>query len=169
MVDGQHQAPDVLPPGKTRYPWEVEWALGQVRTGVENLPPPLGFDLRTFQPVANRYTAWAIPGHWKASISCVMSWMSVRPSAKNNSARMGRIFMKLDTWEFAKYLSKNFNFHSSLTGITATLFEDLCTFLIISRSFLFRMRNFSDNSFRENQNKRFMFNNFFPKIVIFIR
>jgi len=37
------------------------------------------------------------------------------------------------------------------------------------RSFLLRMRNVSDKSCRENQNKHFMFNNFFfSKIVLLI-
>ena len=38
--------------------------------------------------------------------------------------------------------------------------EDLCTFMIISRWILLRMRNVSDKSCRENQNTHFMFNNF---------
>jgi hypothetical protein len=41
--------------------------------------------------------------------------------------------------------------------------------MIISRSFLPRMRNVSDKSCRENQNTLFMFHNFFPKIVSFMR
>jgi hypothetical protein len=35
---------------------------GQVWTGAENLPLP-GFDPRTIQPVASRYTDYAIPAH----------------------------------------------------------------------------------------------------------
>ena len=34
---------------------EVGWTPGSVWTGVENLAPP-GFDPRTVQPVASRYT-----------------------------------------------------------------------------------------------------------------
>ena len=45
-----------------------------------------------------------------------------------------------------------------------TLHEDQCTYLIISRSVLLRMRNASDKSCRENRNTPFMFNNSF-KIV----
>jgi hypothetical protein len=45
--------------------------------------------------------------------------------------------------------------------MTVTLREDMCTFMIISRSVLRRMRNVSDKSCRENQNTHFMFNNFF--------
>ena len=50
-----------------------------------------------------------------------------------------------------------------------TLHEDLCTFLILSRSVLLRMRNVSDKSCRENQNNHFVFSNFFSKIVPFMR
>jgi len=41
------------------------------------------------------------------------------------------------------------------------LHKDQCTFFIIPRSFLFRMRNVTDKSFRENQNTHFVFSNFF--------
>jgi len=40
-----------------------------------------------------------------------------------------------------------------------TVYEDRCTFLIISHSFLLRMRHVSDKRGRENQNTRFTFNN----------
>jgi hypothetical protein len=51
------------------------------------------------------------------------------------------------------------------TTITGTSLEDRYTFLIISRSFLLRMRNVSDKSCTENQNTHFVFGNFFTKIV----
>ena len=41
--------------------------------------------------------------------------------------------------------------------------EDQYTFLIISRSFLLKMGNFSDKSCGENRNTQFVFNNFFPE------
>ena len=44
-----------------------------------------------------------------------------------------------------------------MTGITETLSEDLCTFVIISRAVLLRMRNASEKYSRENQNTHFMF------------
>jgi hypothetical protein len=47
----------------------------------------------------------------------------------------------------------------NLTRITAILHADQYTFLIISRSFLIRMRNVSDKSRRENRNTHFMFSN----------
>ena len=40
---------------------EAGWAPGPVCTGAENLAPPPGFDPRTVQPVASRYTDCAIP------------------------------------------------------------------------------------------------------------
>ena len=44
-------------PGKDPVPivQEAGWAPGPVWTGAENFDPP-GFDLRTVQPVASRYT-----------------------------------------------------------------------------------------------------------------
>ena len=49
-----------LPPGKDLVPivQEAGWAPGPVWTGAENLASP-GFDHRTFQPVASRYTDYA--------------------------------------------------------------------------------------------------------------
>jgi len=45
--------------------------------------------------------------------------------------------------------------------IKGTLHENQYIFFISSRSFLLRMRNFSDKICRENQNTHFMFSNFF--------
>ena len=45
-------------PGKDSVP-NVQEAAGQVR----KISPPPGFDPRTVQPVASRYTYWAIPAH----------------------------------------------------------------------------------------------------------
>jgi len=50
-----------------------------------------------------------------------------------------------------------------------TFFEDVGTFTILSRSDLLRIRNVSDNIFRENQNTPFTFNDVYPKIVTFMR
>jgi hypothetical protein len=55
-VGDQRHAPAILPPGKDPVPG---WAPGPVWTGAEYLAPP-GFDPRTVQPVASRYTDWAI-------------------------------------------------------------------------------------------------------------
>jgi len=47
-----------LPPGKDPVPilQEAGWAPGPVWAGAKNLAPPPGFDPRTVQPVASRYT-----------------------------------------------------------------------------------------------------------------
>ena len=61
-VGGQSHTPAALPPGKTRYPWYRRLGGSQGRSGRVRSPPP-GFDPRTVQPVASRYTDWAIPVH----------------------------------------------------------------------------------------------------------
>ena len=49
-----------LPPGKTRYPMYRRLGGPQGRSGqVRKISPPTGFDPRTVQPVASRYTDWA--------------------------------------------------------------------------------------------------------------
>ena len=63
-VGGQRHAPDVLPPVKTRYPLYRRLGGPQGRSGrVREISPPPGFDPRTVQPVASRYTDCAIPAH----------------------------------------------------------------------------------------------------------
>ena len=76
-----------------------------------------------------------------------------------------RIFRSI----FFENLSRSFECDYVLTRITGTLHEDQYTFLIISRSFLLIMRNISDKSRRENQNTHLVFNDFTPKIVLFVR
>jgi hypothetical protein len=65
--------------------------------------------------------------------------------------------------DFSKIRRENSNFHLNLKRITGTLHEYLCTFMIISRWILLRMRNVSHKSCRVNQNTHFMFNNSFPE------
>jgi hypothetical protein len=61
-VGGQHHAPAALPPGKTRYPLYRKLGRPQGRSGrMRKISPPQGFDPRTAQPVASRYTDYAIP------------------------------------------------------------------------------------------------------------
>jgi hypothetical protein len=61
---GQHNAPAAFTPGKDPLPivQEAGWAPEPIWIGAENLAPP-GFLPRTFQPVASRYTDYAIPAH----------------------------------------------------------------------------------------------------------
>jgi hypothetical protein len=61
-VSGQRYAPAALPPGKTRYPLYRTLNGPQGRYGrVQKISPPPGFDPQTVQPVASRYTDWALP------------------------------------------------------------------------------------------------------------
>ena len=49
-----------LPPGKTQYPLYRRLGEPQGRSGqVQKIPPPPGFDPRTFQPVTSHYTDYA--------------------------------------------------------------------------------------------------------------
>ena len=51
-----------LPPGKTRYPLYRRLGGPQGWSGeVQKISPPPGFDSRTVQPVASRYTDYAWP------------------------------------------------------------------------------------------------------------
>ena len=60
-VGGQHQAPAALPPGNTRYPLYRRLGGSQGRYGqVRKISHRPGFDPRTVQPVASRYTDWDI-------------------------------------------------------------------------------------------------------------
>jgi hypothetical protein len=60
-VGGQRHAPAALPLGMTRY---RRLGRPQGRSGrVLKISPPPGFDPRTVQPVASRYTDYAIPAH----------------------------------------------------------------------------------------------------------
>ena len=68
--------------------------------------------------------------------------------------------MKFDIWGFfEKSVEKNQNFFKNFQRITRTLHKDRYTFMVIRRSLLLRMKNFSDRIWRENQNTHFMFNN----------
>ena len=59
-VGGQRHAPAALPPGETRYPLYRRLFGPQSRSGqVRKISPPTGFDPRTVQPLASRYTDWA--------------------------------------------------------------------------------------------------------------
>jgi len=65
-VGGQQHASAALPPGKTRYPLFRRLGGPQFRSGqVWRISPPPGIDPRIFQPVAGRYTDWAIPAQNK--------------------------------------------------------------------------------------------------------
>jgi hypothetical protein len=61
-MGGQHHTPAALPPRKTRYPLYRRLGGPQGWSGrVRKILPQLGFDPRTVQLVASRYTHYAIP------------------------------------------------------------------------------------------------------------
>ena len=63
-VGGQHHAPAALPPEENRYPLYSRLGGPHGRSGrVRKISSPPGFDPRTVQPVASRYTDWAILAH----------------------------------------------------------------------------------------------------------
>jgi len=68
-VGGQRHAPTALLPGKDPEPTvqETGWAPGLVSKGAENLSLH-GFDPRTVQPPASRYTDGAIPARLKINV-----------------------------------------------------------------------------------------------------
>jgi len=94
--------------------------------------------------------------------------VSVRASARNNSAPTGRISVKSNiSVFFFGNLSGIFKIHQHLTRIRGTLHEDQCIVWILSHSVLFRMRNVSDKSYRENEATHFVFSNSFGKLCRF--
>jgi len=69
-VGGQRHAPAALRLGKTRHALYRRQGGPQTQSGeVRKISPPPGFDPRTVQPVASRYTDWAIPGPLFTGIS----------------------------------------------------------------------------------------------------
>jgi hypothetical protein len=69
--------------------------------------------------------------------------VSVRP---HGTAPTERIFVKFDIWKYFENLSRKFKVGYSLTKITGTLHEDLCTFMIICCWILLRLRNVAGKS-----------------------
>jgi hypothetical protein len=63
-VGGERHAPADLLPGMTRYLLYRSLGRPQWRSGrVQKISPPPGFDPRTVQLLASRYTDYAIPAH----------------------------------------------------------------------------------------------------------
>jgi hypothetical protein len=102
---------------------------------------------------------------WKATVSLVMT---VCPSEWYNSAPTGRIFMKFDIGVYFENLLRKIQVSLKSDKING-YFTWRPMSIYISRWILLRMRNVSGKICRENQNTRFIFNNFFPKIMPFVR
>ena len=65
-VGGQRYTLAALPPGKTQYPLYRRLGGPQGQSvWVRKIPPPLGFDPRTIQPIASCYTDLAILAPYK--------------------------------------------------------------------------------------------------------
>jgi hypothetical protein len=66
-------------PGKvTRYPLHTKLGGPQCRSGrVRKISPPPGFDPRTVQPVASRYTDYAIPAHILVPVGINFLWQYI--------------------------------------------------------------------------------------------
>ena len=86
VMGGQRHAPAALPPGKTRYPLYRRVDMPQGQSGrFRNIPPKPGFDPRTFQPVANRYTDWTIASkhthtHTTKTVREISSFALIKPT-----------------------------------------------------------------------------------------
>jgi hypothetical protein len=87
-VIGQRDA--TLPPGNMRYFLYMRPGVPHGRTGqVRKISPPSGFDPRTVEPLASRYTDWAIPAH-----------ISFQYVSKHIIRRSVAIFNSLFCWHF---------------------------------------------------------------------
>ena len=102
----------------------------------------------------------------KATVSFVMS---VRPEETTRLALEGSLLNLVFELFFFENLSRKFKFRQNPTRITDTFIKDVLTFMTISRLILLRTRNILDKSCRENKDTHFMFDNFFPKILPFMR
>ena len=84
-VGGQRHAPAVLTLGKTRYPLYRRLGGPQSRSGqVRKIPPPLGFDPRTVQPVASRYAEETVVAYFESPSSATVSFHIHSTSAFTN-------------------------------------------------------------------------------------
>ena len=69
-VGGQRHAPVALPLGKSWYALYRRLGRPQGRSGrVRKISSPPGFDPRTVEPVACRYTDWAVLAHTLVNIT----------------------------------------------------------------------------------------------------
>ena len=75
----------------------------------------------------------------------VSSCLSVRLTAWNNSAPIGRIFTKFNIWVFFENLSTEFKIHGNLTRIMGNLHDNLRKFMIISTEFFSGRAMFQTN------------------------
>ena len=129
-VGGQRQAPAALPPGKTRYPSYKRLGGPPARSGrVWKISPPPGFDPRTVQPVASRYTDWALPAgfqnneskknaHIKSSMGCHPLYLH-QPSYENTTKQeVPDVWRYLDSHTWMQRTSIRSGVHHNWTQLT---------------------------------------------------
>jgi hypothetical protein len=117
-----------------------------------------GDDLNTFLGVFAKLR--------KASI-LASSCLSVRPlSTWNNSAPTGQIFMKFDIWAFFEYLSRKFKFRQNLTRITLLYVKTSIHFGSYPDQFFLEWESFQTNFVEKIKDTHFIFNTFFPSIIV---
>ena len=104
------------------------------------------------------------------------SCLSLRPSVRPSFGPYGTIRLQLDgffceIWYLVFFVKTAEKIQDSLKSDKNKGYFTwrLLDIFIISRSVLHRMRNVSGERCRENQNTYFVFNNFLPKIVPFMR
>jgi hypothetical protein len=87
--------------------------------------------------------------------------MSVCPSEWKQLDSHWKNFHEISYFRiFRISVEKKFKFHQNPTRITANLYGDVSTFLIVPRPILLRIKNVSEKRFRENHNTKFVHNNF---------
>jgi len=105
----------------------------------------------------------------KATTSFVMS---VCPSVRTSPCNPSFLWTDLhDIWNLNIFRKSFEKIQLSLKSDKSNGYFYMKTniiFFIISRSFLFRMRNVSDKNCRKTQNTHLTYTNFFPKIVPFM-
>jgi uncharacterized BrkB/YihY/UPF0761 family membrane protein len=96
----------------------------------------------------------------KANISFVMC---VCPSVLPHGTRLpfGRIFHEISPSAIFRKSVERIQVSLKSDRKTGALYEELCAFVIISRSVLGIMRNASYKIYRVSHNSHFIFNNFF--------
>ena len=72
--------------------------------------------------------------------------LSVRPSAWNHLATLKGFPLNFIFVSFSKIFPENSSFITILTRVKDALYEDLCTFMTISRLVFLRVGNVSDKS-----------------------
>ena len=138
-VGGQHHAPATLPPGKTWYPMYRRLGGPQGRSGqVRKISTPPGFDPRTVQPIASRYTDYAIPvpvgcgNNIKSNITNTKFLGIMIDNTLTWKSHIEMIIPKLSVACFAIRAIKSFVMLDTLNMIYHSYFHSVINYMIIS-------------------------------------